>query len=132
MSVFVITKTSVFFRSKGELNLAGFFLQVIKLLFVKTSEQIQNQTGQKRAGGGGRHGCGNPAETLGSTYGVQSSDCSQTEDSEGGTPRIPRDQNGFILPRQGKTPGPLVCAADFRMEQKIIGVGSERYEYAIG
>jgi len=41
MRVFVIKKTIVFFRSKGELNLAGVSLQVIKILFGKKTEQIQ-------------------------------------------------------------------------------------------
>jgi len=41
MCIFVIKKMIVFIRSKGELNLAGFFLQVIEILFVKTTEQIQ-------------------------------------------------------------------------------------------
>jgi len=31
-----------FSRSKGELNLAGFFLQEIEILLVKTTEKIQN------------------------------------------------------------------------------------------
>jgi len=42
MCVFIIKKTIVLFRSKGELSLARFFLQMIKILFAKTTQEIQN------------------------------------------------------------------------------------------
>jgi len=41
MGVFVIKKPCFLSLEKKELNLAGFFLLVIKILFVKTNEQIQ-------------------------------------------------------------------------------------------